>query len=34
MRQAGHGFEVIDSVEAAIRVLTAWRVVRSSIHVQ
>jgi hypothetical protein len=29
MRRAGHRFEVIDSVEAAIAVLVSWGAVRS-----
>ena len=34
MIEAGHQFEVVDSVEQAIKVLLAWNAVRSGIHVQ
>jgi hypothetical protein len=33
MRKAGHRFEVVDSVEAAIGVLVVWGVVRAGISV-
>jgi hypothetical protein len=34
MKRAGHRFEVVDNVEAAISVLGVRGVVRSGIHVQ